>query len=78
MSGGRSGELMTFGESTTGKLSDFEYKGIGFGCGPWRWYKGVGEVHMNKGRVGDERGAKEMVIIQTPHRPWNTPRTSIM
>jgi hypothetical protein len=35
-------------------------KVIGFGCGPWRWYRGVGEVHMNKGRVGEERGGKEM------------------
>jgi hypothetical protein len=35
-------------------------KVIGFGCGPWRWYKGVGEIHMNKGRVGEERKGKEM------------------
>jgi hypothetical protein len=35
-------------------------KVIGFGCGPCRWYRGVGEVHMNKGRVGEERGGKEM------------------
>jgi hypothetical protein len=34
-------------------------KVIGFGCGPWRWYRGVGEIHMNKGRVGEERGGKE-------------------
>jgi hypothetical protein len=34
-------------------------KVVGFGCGPWRWYKGVGEIHMNKGRVGEERGGKE-------------------
>jgi hypothetical protein len=32
---------------------------IGFGCGPWRWYKGVGEIHMKKGRVGEERKGKE-------------------
>jgi hypothetical protein len=32
---------------------------IGFGCDPWRWYRGVGEIHMNKGRVGEERGGKE-------------------
>jgi hypothetical protein len=43
---------MTFSESTSGKLSAFE-------CGPWKWYRGVGEVHMNKGRVGEERGGKE-------------------
>jgi hypothetical protein len=35
-------------------------KVIGFGCNPWRWYRGMGEVHMNKGRVGEERGGKEM------------------
>jgi hypothetical protein len=34
-------------------------KVVGFGCGPWRWYKGVGEIHMNKGRVGEERRGKE-------------------
>jgi hypothetical protein len=50
---------MTFGELTSRKLSDFEYKAISFGCGPWRWYKGVGEIHMNKRRVGEERGGKE-------------------
>jgi hypothetical protein len=48
---------MTFSESTSGKSLDFEYK---IGCGPWRWYRGVGEIHMNKGRVGEERGGKEM------------------
>jgi hypothetical protein len=35
-------------------------KVVGFGCGPWRWYRGVGEIHMNKGGVGEERGGKEM------------------
>jgi hypothetical protein len=35
-------------------------KVIGFQCGPWRWYKGVGEIHMNKGRVGEERRGQEM------------------
>jgi hypothetical protein len=37
-------------------------KVISFGCGPWRWYRGVGEIYiyMNKGRVGEERGGKEM------------------
>jgi hypothetical protein len=59
MSGGRSGKSMTFGESTSGKLSDFEYKVVGFGCGPWTWYKGVGEIYMNKWRVGEERRGKE-------------------
>jgi hypothetical protein len=34
-------------------------KVVSFGCGPWRWYKGVGEIHMNKGRVGEERRGKE-------------------
>jgi hypothetical protein len=36
-----------------------EQKVVGFGCGPWRWYKGVGKIHMNKGRVGEERRGKE-------------------
>jgi hypothetical protein len=44
---------MTFSESTSEKSSDF-------GCGSWRWYKGVGEIHMNKGRVGEERRGREM------------------
>jgi hypothetical protein len=35
-------------------------KVVSFECGPWRWYRGVGEIHMNKGRVGEERGGKEM------------------
>jgi hypothetical protein len=35
-------------------------KVIDFGCGPWRWYRGVGEIHMNRGRVGEERVGKEM------------------
>jgi hypothetical protein len=35
-------------------------KVISFECGPWRWYKGVGEIHINNGRVGEERGGKEM------------------
>jgi hypothetical protein len=26
---------------------------------PWRWYQGVGKIHMNKGRVGEERKGKE-------------------
>jgi hypothetical protein len=34
-------------------------KVVGFGCGPWRWYKGVGGIHINKGRVGEERKGKE-------------------
>jgi hypothetical protein len=34
-------------------------KVIGFKCGPWGWYKGVGEIPMNKGRVGEERKGKE-------------------
>jgi hypothetical protein len=34
-------------------------KVVGFGCGPWRWYRGVREIHMNRGRVGEGRGGKE-------------------
>jgi hypothetical protein len=51
---------MIFGGSTFRKLLDFEYKVVSFGCGPWRWYKGVGEIHMNKGRVGEEKRGKEV------------------
>jgi hypothetical protein len=29
------------------------------GCGPWRWCKGVGEIHMDKRRVGEESKGKE-------------------
>jgi hypothetical protein len=51
---------MTFGESTSGKSSDFEYQSHRLcGCGPWRWLKGVGEIHMDKGRVGEESKGKE-------------------
>jgi hypothetical protein len=50
----------TFGESTSRKSLDFEYEGHQlWGCGPWRWYIGVGRIHMNMGRVGEERGGKE-------------------
>jgi hypothetical protein len=35
-------------------------KVVGFGCGPWRWYRGVGKIHMNKGSIGEERGGKEI------------------
>jgi hypothetical protein len=31
-----------------------------FECGPWKWYRGMREVHLNKGRVGEDRGSKEM------------------
>jgi hypothetical protein len=45
------------------KVNNFQWvdiqKVISFGCSPWRWYKGVGKRHMNKGRVGEERRGKE-------------------
>jgi hypothetical protein len=44
---------MTFSELTS-------RKSLALGCGPWIWYKGLGEIHMNKGRVGEERKGKEM------------------
>jgi hypothetical protein len=51
---------MTFGELTSRKSSDFEYESRRLcGCGPWRWYKGVGEIHMDKERVGEESKGKE-------------------
>jgi hypothetical protein len=52
--------LTSCGESTSGKSSDFEYQSRRLcGYGPWRWYKGVGEIHMDKGRVGEESKGKE-------------------
>jgi hypothetical protein len=30
-------------------------KVISFEWGSWRWYRGVGEIHMNKGRRGEVR-----------------------
>jgi hypothetical protein len=36
-------------ESASAKSSDYQ-------CNPWRWYKGVVEVHINKGGVGEDRG----------------------
>jgi hypothetical protein len=50
--------LMTFSESTSGKLLDFEYEGRRL-WGVVRWYRGVGRIHINRGRVGEERGGKE-------------------
>jgi hypothetical protein len=52
------GKSMTFGESISRKSLDFEYESRQLWCGPWRWYRGVGEIHMNKGRVAEE--SKEM------------------
>jgi hypothetical protein len=50
-------------------------KVVSFGCGPWRWYKGVGKIHMNKGRVGEERRGKEMdgcpLTILTDPEYWH-------
>jgi hypothetical protein len=36
-------------------------KVIGFGCGPWRWYRCVGEDTYKQGesRRGEERRGKE-------------------
>jgi hypothetical protein len=34
---------------------------IGFRCNLWRWYRGEeGGIHMNRGRVGEERRGKKM------------------
>jgi hypothetical protein len=52
---------ITCGESTSRKSSDFEYQSHQLcGYGPWRWYKGVGEIHMDNGRVGEESKGGEM------------------
>jgi hypothetical protein len=32
---------------------------LAFECGPWGWYRGMGEVHISKGKVGEDRGSKE-------------------
>jgi hypothetical protein len=34
-------------------------KSLAFECGPWEWYRGMGEAHMSKGKVGEDRGSKE-------------------
>jgi hypothetical protein len=39
-----------------------------------RWYKGVGEIHMNKGRVGEERKGKEMERMS----PYSLPSFFLM
>jgi hypothetical protein len=46
---------------------------VGFGCNPWRWYKGMREVHMSKGRVGEDRGSKETdgcPLTLPPSKVW--------
>jgi hypothetical protein len=49
----------SFGELTSRKSSDFEYQSRRLcGCGPWRCCKSVGEIHMDKGRVGEEGKGK--------------------
>jgi hypothetical protein len=62
---------MTFGESTSGKSLDFEYESRWLWCGPWRWYKGVGEIHMNKGRVGEERKGTDVPLHYPPFKVWH-------
>jgi hypothetical protein len=41
--------LTTFDESTSGKSLDFKYGFLGDGTDVW------GKIHMNGGRVGEER-----------------------
>jgi hypothetical protein len=50
---------MTFGESTFGKSSDFEYKSHWLWVWSLEMVQRCGEIHMNKGRVGEERKGKE-------------------
>jgi hypothetical protein len=48
---------MNFGESTFGKSSDLQIReSSNFRYHPWGVYKGV---HINRGRVGEDRGGKE-------------------
>jgi hypothetical protein len=49
---------MTFGHPES--CWTLNTKVVGFGCSPWRWYRGVGENTYEQGRVGEERGGKEM------------------
>jgi hypothetical protein len=37
-------------------------KVVSFRCGPWNWYRGgrKGENILTRGRVGEDRGSKEM------------------
>jgi hypothetical protein len=41
-------EVDDFGESMSGESSAFGY-------GPWRWYRDVGDIHMNRGIEGESR-----------------------
>jgi hypothetical protein len=51
---------MTSGELTSGKSLDLQIReSLNFRYGPWGGYKCVGHIHMNRGRVGEERGGKE-------------------
>jgi hypothetical protein len=51
---------MTFGESTFGKLLDrWVWKSSALGVIPGDGTEVRGGIHMNRGRVGEERGGKE-------------------
>jgi hypothetical protein len=34
-------------------------KVVSFKCGPWRWYRGVGDIHMNRGVERESRRGEE-------------------
>jgi hypothetical protein len=63
--------------STSGKSSDFKYQSRQLcGYGPCRWYKGVGEIHMDNERVGEESKGKETggcppTTATTVHHCWS-------
>jgi hypothetical protein len=48
----------TFDKSTSGKLSDLNTKVVSFGV--WSLEMVQRRIHINRGRVGEERGGKEM------------------
>jgi hypothetical protein len=63
MSDGGDQISMTFGESTPRKLSDRQiwiWKSLALGVVPGDGTEVWGEIYMNRGRVGEERGGKEM------------------
>jgi hypothetical protein len=64
----------TFGESTSGSHWTLNTKVVGFGCDSWRWYRGVGRIHMNGGGVEEEREGKEMdrCPLTPPHLTSST------
>jgi hypothetical protein len=69
---------MTFGELTSRKLSDHQvWKSSALGVIPGDGTEVRGGIHMNRGRVGEERGGKETDRCCLTHmsQTSNTPFT---